>query len=74
MPPSVQKCETYRAYISAADKEEASAGDLNAGMLAELKGGGSCGEDSAPSLPEDADIDGIELDEADDGADIPRDE
>ncbi|MEZ5982293.1 MAG: transglycosylase SLT domain-containing protein [Parvularculaceae bacterium] len=54
--PTTQKCETYRAYISAADKDEASAGDLNAGMLAELKGGGSCGEDSAPSLPEDADV------------------
>ncbi|MEZ5927737.1 MAG: hypothetical protein R3C55_04555 [Parvularculaceae bacterium] len=47
--PTTQKCETYRAYISAADKDEASAGDLNAGMLAELKGGGSAAK-TAPRL------------------------
>ena len=32
-------CQTYRAYIAATEKEEASAADLNAGMLAELQSG-----------------------------------
>ena len=41
--PVTGKCETYRSYIARVEKEEASAADLNAGMLAELKsGGGSC--------------------------------
>lgn len=39
--PAAAGCQTYRAYISAVDKEDASAADLNAGMLAELEGGAS---------------------------------
>ena len=43
-PVAVKKCETtsetYREYIARVEKEEASAADLNAGMLAELKTGG----------------------------------
>ena len=35
-----ENCETYRAYIARTEKDEASAADLNAGMLAELKGDG----------------------------------
>lgn len=34
-----EPCQTYTAYIAATDKEEASAADLNAGMLAEFKSG-----------------------------------
>ncbi|MEM9170129.1 MAG: lytic transglycosylase domain-containing protein [Pseudomonadota bacterium] len=37
----VQDCETYRTYIARVDAEEAAAGDLNAGMLAELRSGGA---------------------------------
>ncbi len=35
-------CSTYRNYVSKTAREEASASDLNVGMLAELKGGVSC--------------------------------
>ncbi|MEM9705168.1 MAG: hypothetical protein AAF850_03735, partial [Pseudomonadota bacterium] len=37
---SSKPCETYRDYIARVNKEEASAADLNAGMLAELNSGG----------------------------------
>ncbi|MEL7492068.1 MAG: transglycosylase SLT domain-containing protein [Pseudomonadota bacterium] len=33
-------CETYRGYIARTEKEDAKATDLNAGMLAELRGDG----------------------------------
>lgn len=35
-----EDCETYRSYIARTEKEEASAADLNVGMLAEIKGDG----------------------------------
>ncbi|MFQ5563633.1 MAG: transglycosylase SLT domain-containing protein [Parvularculaceae bacterium] len=38
---STDSCKTYREFIAESD-EEPSAADLNAGMLAELQGGGAC--------------------------------
>ena len=37
--PVIETCETYRDYIARTEKEDAGAGDLNAGMLAELQAG-----------------------------------
>ena len=37
----IVECETYTGYIARTAKEEASASDLNAGMLAELESGGA---------------------------------
>lgn len=46
-------CQTYRDYIAEEEKDEASASDLNAGMLAELNGGGAaCGGDKVPATPD----------------------
>lgn len=45
-------CETYRSYIAETDREDASASDLNAGMLAELIGGSNCREAASGLAPE----------------------
>ncbi len=43
--PDEEHCETYRNYIARTEKDEASAADLNAGMLAEITGDGPRCED-----------------------------
>jgi soluble lytic murein transglycosylase len=48
--PSSEACGAYRAYIAETAKEEASAADLNAGMLAEFASG-ACKSDSGASPP-----------------------
>lgn len=48
------ECQTYRDYIAATAGADASAADLNSGMLAEVRGGGrACEERDAPA-PADA--------------------
>lgn len=42
-------CRTYRDYIAETAREEASAADLNSGMLAESRGGGTVCETEKPS-------------------------
>lgn len=47
-PDGPDRCRTYRDYIAEEAREEAAAADLNAGMLAELQGGGAACDDGAP--------------------------
>jgi hypothetical protein len=45
------ECETYRAYVASTGGAQANAADLNAGMLAELRGGGAPCSAPAPAAP-----------------------
>lgn len=49
------ECQTYTAYIASTDQQEASAADLNAGMLAELQSGapGCARPAEPPEITED---------------------
>jgi len=39
---TMDQCLTYRAFLATAAQDDIAAADLNAGMLAELEGGGGC--------------------------------
>ena len=41
---AAKECQTYRDYIASTAREEASAADLNSGMLAEARSGGAACE------------------------------
>jgi hypothetical protein len=47
-------CRTYREFVAEVSREDASAADLNAGMLAEIAGGGaSCAAEPFGDARED---------------------